>query len=66
MTDSKIAAFLNARRKFIAGLLGVASVLTAGNLGHPFSPATVIQAIIGFLTVYGIHEIANDQAPPAP
>lgn len=60
MTDSAIGAFLASRRKFITGILGVASILTAGGL-VPDRPTTqIIQGIVGFLTVYGIHEIAND------
>jgi uncharacterized membrane protein len=60
MTDSAIYNFLAARRKFIAAVLGMAGVLTTGGLGLPSQTALVVQAIVAFLTVYGIHEVAND------
>jgi hypothetical protein len=60
VNDANIYAFLAARRKFIAGLLAIAGILAAGQL-VPHQAAIAIQAIIGFLGVYGIHEVANDQ-----
>lgn len=62
MTDSAIYAFLAARRKFIAGLLAMSGVLTTANIGHPFSTQSVIEGIVAFLGLYGIHEVANDDA----
>lgn len=55
MTDTKIGNFLASRRKLIAGLLGVVGVLVAGIQGAD----VYVQAIIGFLGVYGIHEVSN-------
>lgn len=65
MTDSAIYSFLAARRKFISAVLGMAGVLSAGGLGLPPQTALVVQAIVGFLTVYGVHEVANDPIPAA-
>lgn len=62
MTDSSIGAFLAARRKAIAGLLAFTAVLIAGGI-VPHQVALAVQAIIAFLGVYGIHEIANDPLP---
>lgn len=64
MTDNTVYAFLAARRKFIAGLLAMAGILTTANMGHPFSPNTIIESIVGFLGLYGIHEVANDLPAP--
>lgn len=60
MSDSAIYNFLAARRKFIAGLLAMAGILAAGGLGLPAQTSLVIQAIVAFLGLYGIHEVAND------
>lgn len=54
--DKGIGSFLAERRKFIAGLLAIAGVLVAGHeTGN-----LLVQSIIGFLGVYGIHEVSND------
>lgn len=59
--DKSIGEFLGERRKFIAGLLAIAGVLLAGyETGN-----MLVQAIIGFLGVYGVHEVANDTAKAA-
>lgn len=57
MDDVSVGAWLNARRKMIVGVLGLASVLTSSALDAEL----VIQGLFAFLTVYGIHEVANDQ-----
>lgn len=54
-TDASIGRFLAARRKFIVGLLGIGGVLAAGQLHAD----VIVQSIIAFLGVYGIHEVAN-------
>lgn len=60
MSDTAIGAFLASRRKFIAALLGTAGILVSGGL-VPDRPTTqIIQAIVAILTVYGVHEVAND------
>jgi hypothetical protein len=64
LTDKSIGAFLAARRKFIAGLLAMAGLLATTDLGLPPHTRLVVQAIIAFLGVYGIHEVPND--PPSP
>lgn len=64
MSDNTIYKFLAARRKFIAGLLAMSGILTAGGLGLPPQTALVIQGIVAFLGLYGIHEVANDLPDP--
>jgi len=59
--DGSIAEFLAARRKFIAGLLGILSLLVTGGL-VPGTVGLIVQAIVGFLTVYGVHEVENTTA----
>jgi len=54
-TDNAIAAFLASRRKLIVGLLAIVGVLVSGQL----DAGLVVQAIIGFIGAYGIHEVAN-------
>lgn len=60
MTDNTIYVFLSARRKFIAGLLAMAGLLSVSSLGLPEQTQLIVQAIIAFLGVYGIHEVPND------
>jgi uncharacterized membrane protein YeaQ/YmgE (transglycosylase-associated protein family) len=55
-SDASIGQFLAARRKLIIGLLAIAGVLVSGQL----DAGLVVQAIIGFIGAYGIHEVAND------
>lgn len=55
-TDTSIGAFLAARRKLIIGLLAIVGVLVSGHL----DAGLIVQAIIGFIGAYGIHEVAND------
>jgi hypothetical protein len=54
--DSGIGEFLAARRKLIVGLLSIVGVLVSGQL----DAGLIVQAIIGFIGAYGIHEVAND------
>lgn len=56
LDDKSVASFLNARRKFIAGVVSIAGVLFAAHA----EASLAVQAIIGFLGAYGIHEVAND------
>lgn len=55
MDDKSIGKFLADRRKLIIGLLAIVSVLVSGQL----DAGLVVQSLIGFLGVYGIHEVAN-------
>lgn len=66
MNDKSIAAFLNARRKFIAGLLSLGGVISVSGLVPAGKTELVIQAIIGVLGAYGIHEVANDSVDFTP
>jgi hypothetical protein len=59
LTDKSIASFLASRRKLIAGLLGIAGVIVTANLGHELDVRTVVESIVGFLGVYGVHEVEN-------
>ena len=59
LTDASIGRFLAARRKLIAGLLGVAAMLASGTQLGMSETALVIQAAFGFLALYGIHEVEN-------
>lgn len=61
MNDKSIAAFLAARRKFIAGALSIVGILSADHLLPVGHASMIVQAIIGFMGAYGIHEVANDQ-----
>lgn len=54
--DTTIGEFLARRRKFIIGVLSIAGVLVSGQL----DASLIVQAIVGFLGAYGIHEVAND------
>lgn len=54
--DTEIGEFLARRRKFIVGLLSMIGVLVSGQL----DANVIVQSIIAFLGVYGIHEVAND------
>lgn len=60
MDDKSIGAFLRARRKLIVGLLTVASILATGQLIPQAQTELIVQAMIGFLGAYGLHEVAND------
>ena len=51
-----MAAWLNARRKMIVGVLAMAALLTSSAMDANL----VIQALYALLGVYGIHEVAND------
>lgn len=61
MPDTSVAKFLADRRKFIAGTLAILSVLVSGQL-VPGQAGLIVQALIGFLGAYGIHEVANGQS----
>lgn len=56
LSDASIGKWLAARRKLIVGLLAIGSIITSAQL----DASLVIQALFGFLGVYGIHEVAND------
>lgn len=51
-----MAAWLNARRKMIVGVLAMASLLVSSALDADL----VLQGLYALLGVYGIHEVAND------
>lgn len=62
--DKSITRFLAARRKLVAGLLGVAAMLGSGDALGMSHVQLAIQSAFGFVALYGIHEVANDKGLP--